>query len=422
MKLARAHNLLPKGFLHTEAARVVAADGTVVHLAGVNWYGFECEWTVPGGLDVRAIDDMSQLIVDLGFNHLRLPFCDEVVRRNPQVGSGLAAMPALQGRRALDVMDAVIGSAGRHGLKVVLDDHRSDPAWSAQGNGLWYSRAHSPRAWRQTLTDVARRYRGDDTVVGIDLRNEPGAPPTNKHEYPRNGGALWGVPDRWLSRHPRDWAAAAEQAGNAILACNPDLLIIVEGVRGDPAGPVYNGTRHLYWSGGNLIGVDRPGGRRRQGRPIKLDVDGRLVYSVHDYGPAMHAQMPWCQPGTTARTADACRSVWDQTWGFIVRRGLAPIYVGEFGTPNRLGRQSPHAARHMEAATADGAQQRWFSYLIDYIAELGLSWAYWPLNGRNSPGGGRHPDQIERYGLLDPDYGGPSNPSLLAQLNPIQRL
>jgi aryl-phospho-beta-D-glucosidase BglC (GH1 family) len=413
-------SLIPPGFLHTGGAHITANDGAVVRLAGVNWYGIEGDWMVPGGLDVRTIDDICELIVTLGFNHIRLPFSDTAVLRNPTIRSGLAAMPALAGACVLDVIDAVIEGARRCRLRVVLDSHRSDPGWSAQGNGLWYSRTVSRRAWRRALLTLAQRYAGDDTVIGFDLRNEPGSPPTDPGEWPRNGGAVWGERDRPLTLHPRDWAAAAEAAGNALLAVNPRLLVIVEGVRYDPAGPQFGGSNRLYWPGGNLSGVDRAAGRRRHGRPIVLDSLGRLVYSAHDYGPDMDQAMPWCREGTTALTPDACRSVWEQTWGSIARRAIAPVYVGEFGTPNGLWPPSGSARRDYTDARATDPQTRWLRYLVDYIDDVGASWAYWPLNGTNSPGGSRDPRLVEGYGLLTPGWDAPSNPSMLATLASVQ--
>ena len=391
-----------------------------MRLAGVNWYGFEGEWSVPGGLDLRTIDETCELIVELGFNHIRLPYSDDVVRRNPRALHGLAAMPALLGRGALEVMDRVIAAAGKCGLRVILDSHRSNAGWSAQGNGLWYSWGCSARGWRRSLVDLAERYAGNDTVIGIDVRNEPGAPAIDGQQWPRNGGAVWGEPDGLLNPLPRDWARAAENAGNAVLAANPNLLIVVEGVRGDPAGPVFAGTVHVYWPGGNLAGVTRDGGRRRAPRPITLNVPGRLVYSAHDYGPDMFPAMPWCQAGSTARTPGACRAVWEQTWGVLVRHGVAPVYVGEFGTPNGLWPADGSAVRNYSDVEAPDPQIRWFRYLTDYIRELGASWAYWPLNGLNSPGGGRDPSQVEGYGLLSPVGRRPSNQSLLAELRTIQ--
>jgi endoglucanase len=68
------------------------------------------------------------------------------------------------------------------------------------------------------------------------------------------------------------------------LSLNPDLLIFAEGVRYDPAGPVFNGSNELYWPGGNLVGVGEAGGGRTAPRPLTLSVPNRLVYSAHDYG------------------------------------------------------------------------------------------------------------------------------------------
>lgn len=411
---------IPPGQLRTEGARIVGGDGGTVRLAGVNWYGAEGEHMVPGGLDRRSVDDVCAMIVGLGFNHIRLPYCDQLVFDNPPISSGLDANPALQGRSALEVVDAVIASAARHGLRVVIDNHRSDAGWSAQGNGLWYSKRFSEARWLQSLRFMAERYRGDETVIGIDLRNEPGSPAVDGEQFPRNGGAAWGQPDGRTMRWPRDWAAAAERGGNAVLSINPRLLVFVEGVRSDPAGPVIDGRHHTYWPGGNLCGVRSAGGRRRAPRPITLQVAGRLVYSVHDYGPDMHREMPWCQLTSTARTPDACRSVWEQTWGFIARHGIAPVYVGEFGTPNGLARgdtTAPHLYTDTNAVVAQGA---WFSHLVAYMNELQVSWAYWALNGDQSAGVGRSAGEPDWYGVLTPDWSGPASEPMMAKLSTMQ--
>jgi len=60
---------------------------------------------------------------------------------------------------------------------------------------------------------LAERYSGVDTVIGVDLHNEP------------HGPATWGSEDP-----DTDWRLAAERAGNAILEAQPNLLIIVQGV------------------------------------------------------------------------------------------------------------------------------------------------------------------------------------------------
>ena len=91
----------------------------------------------------------------------------------------------------------------------------------------------------QGLDLLAKRYAGNDAVIGVDLHNEP------------HGKATWGSGDP-----ATDWRLAAEKAGNAILAANPNLLIIVEGIE------QYKGD--WYWWGGNLMGA--------RADPVRLNV------------------------------------------------------------------------------------------------------------------------------------------------------
>jgi endoglucanase len=80
-------------------------------------------------------------------------------------------------------------------------------------NQLWYTGQYPEQRWIDDWRMLAQRYRNNPTVVGADLHNEPHTP------------ACWGCGDQ-----TRDWRLAAERAGNAIQAVNPDWLIIVEGV------------------------------------------------------------------------------------------------------------------------------------------------------------------------------------------------
>ncbi|MEA2614603.1 MAG: endoglucanase [Chloroflexota bacterium] len=411
----RSHRLLPAGYLRTQGASIVDGGGTAVRLAGVNWYGFETPAMVVGGLDHQTVDGICARILELGFNMVRLPFSLEMARSEDGVTEHLDREPALRGLPPLEIMDRVIVAAGRHGLKVVLDSHRSDAAWSLQSNGLWYTPEYTEAVWIETWVRLVERYRDMPTVVGCDLRNEPGDPPQDATAPPGLGGARWGA-----GGDGRDWAAAAERAGNAILDHNGNLLICVEGVRDDPAGPWLDGARQGYWPGGNLSGVRRAGGDRRAARPIRLSRPDRLVYSAHDYGSDMSPHQPWTQLGSTASNARACRSVWDQTWGYLVRENIAPVWIGEFGTPNgqRTGDTTP--AEEFTDVNDHTPQGAWFTYLVDYIRDLGLSWSIWALNGTQSAGSGRSPADPEWYGVLDPTWTRPASPSMMAHLRTIQ--
>ena len=81
---------------------------------------------------------------------------------------------------------------------------------------------------------LAKRYAKMPQVIGADLKNEP------------HGSATWGTGG------PTDWKRAAQRAGNAVLAHNPHLLIIVEGIE----APISGGSS-IVTGGGNLEGVKK---------------------------------------------------------------------------------------------------------------------------------------------------------------------
>jgi len=97
---------------------------------------------------------------------------------------------------------------------------------------------------------LAQHYASNSTVIGADLFNEP------------KKSATWGN-----SAPATDWNKAAERCGNAVLAANPNWLIIVEGVE------KYN--NQTTWWGGNLTGA--------AAFPVVLSVNNKLVYSPHEY-------------------------------------------------------------------------------------------------------------------------------------------
>ncbi|GAC1444713.1 MAG: hypothetical protein NVSMB52_04300 [Chloroflexota bacterium] len=350
-------------WFHAAGTDIVDAAGIPVHLAGLNWYGFEEHDFVVGGLDYRPYGDILRMMKVLGYNSIRLPFSEELVQRNPLVKKHLGANPELVGMHALDIMDRIIAAAGAYGLSVILDNHRSDAGWSSQENGLWYTAAYPDSVFTQDWAFLAKRYASTNVVVGADLRNEP------------HGAATWGSGDPTT-----DWHMAAEHTGDAVLQSNPNVLVFVEGVQ-------YYGSFPSYWYGGNLIGVATT--------PISLhfadnsSARNRLVYSAHDYGrDNCGIGCPWLNPGATYASL---ASIWDQYWGYIssdpAKSYAAPVWLGEFGTCNYQ--------ENCVSDTVPGSQGQWFVSLIRYISEHHLSWAYWSANGTQSTGG------IRVYGALD---------------------
>src|SRR5262249_20095912 len=154
-----------------------------------------------------------------------------------------------------------------------------------------------------------------------------------------------------------------------------------------------------YWFGGNLMGVKRRAFPQRwSAAPIQLSLPNRLVDAPHDYGPAIYRGLPWCQLGSTAETPDACNRTRDEVWGHIAREDIAPIWLGEFGTPNGLRRNHNLPQSYWTDVNDKHPQGNWFTYLTDYIHRNNLHWCYWALNGTQSMAPGRHVDAIEGYG------------------------
>ncbi|SDM70565.1 endoglucanase [Streptomyces sp. cf386] len=328
------------GYWHTSGRQILDAAGQPVRIAGINWFGFETGNHVVHGLWARDYKSMLDQMRSLGYNTLRLPFSDDILKTGTMPDSITFAdgkNADLQGLTSLQVMDKIVAYAGRAGLKIVLDRHRPDAGGQS---ALWYTSAVPESTWIANLKALAQRYRGDSTVIGIDLHNEPHDP------------ACWGCGDT-----TRDWRLAAQRAGNAVLSVNPDLLIMVEGVQS------YNGVNG--WWGGNLMGVAQ--------YPVQLDVPNRLVYSAHDYATSV-AQQPWFSDPSFP---DNLPGVWDKYWGYIFKQNIAPVWLGEFGTTLQ--------------STVD---QKWLAALATYLRSTStygadsFHWTFWSWNPNSGDTGG----------------------------------
>jgi endoglucanase len=383
-------------YWQTNGNRIVDANGHPIRIAAVTWFGMENLYFVPAGLDRRPLDAILSRVQALGFNAIRLPFSNQVIEANPIITAHLNANPNLYGLHALDILDRIVAAAGRHGLRIILDNVRSDADTDPQQNGLWYTKRYPERSWIRDWVRLARRYRGNPTVVGVDLRDEPhtaGPGPWSITTY-LHQGATWG-PYRGRENRATDWRLAAERAGNAVLPVNPHLLIFVEGLQlyPDPTKP--HGV-DAYWWGGILTPA--------AAYPVRLLVPDQLVYSPHEFGP-YKAPMPFFGRGMTyARMA----SVWRRHWAYLLEssRSPVPIFIGEFGTCGQA---------NCVYGTAPGSTGLWFRYLVRYLqAHPEIGWAFWALNGTSRLGDPSPND------LLMPDWHTVRLPSLLEALRSIE--
>ncbi len=336
----------PVGFLSTKGNQIVDEAGTAVKISGVNWFGLESGRFAPDGLHARNLEDMMDQMGELGFNTIRLPFSQDLFDGAMPSGINYDLNPELRGLTGLEIMDRVIEYAGEIGLKVILDHHRPSAGDGASENGLWYDANHSEADWIDTWKMLADRYVGDTAVIGADIHNEPHA-------------------GTWGGGGARDWAAAAERAGDAIHSVNEDWLIFVEGVASHEGD--------AYWWGGNLKGVAE--------RPIDLKQDGKVVYSPHDYPNSIYEQ-PWF---SDRDFPDNLTAKFKEFWGYIHEEKIGPVMLGEFGS--RL---------------TDPKDIAWFEKITAYLSgdfdadgdrdaganDAGISWTWWSWNPNSGDTGG----------------------------------
>jgi endoglucanase len=336
--------LLPPMPLGTAGRWVVDANGKRVKLSGYNWNGGEGPEYVMSGLDTQDRRDIARSLREYGFNAIRLVWSNELVEKNPVVADAkLEGNPDLKGKTALEVMDAVVAALAAEGVMVIMNNHISDAIWccsSTDDNLLWYNQRYPERKWLADWRLIAGRYRNEPAVIGADLRNEPRVLAT----WGDSAGADF------------DWAAAAERGGNAVLEIAPHWLVFVEGT--------------------NFAGNLRLAGER----PIKLNLPGRVVYSVHDYS--------WFHP--SAKSAEDIKALWKIQWSYLLEQDK-PVWMGELGT----------CAACIKNGTFD---QVWFETNRAFLIENDLDWSWWMLHGDCNGNG---------WGMFDRNTGKPCSEELL---------
>jgi len=348
--------------LSTSSSEIVDAAGQTVLLRGVNWFGMETDLRAPHGLWQRDYKDLLAQIKSLGYNVVRVPFAVQTFRETTISGVdfSIGSNRDLQDKTPLEVLDLIVQEAGRQGLMILLDSHRLNLERIPE---LWYGDGFTEEDWITTWTMLAERYRNLSHVIGADLKNEP------------HGRASWGTNDR-----DTDWRLAAERAGNAILAVNPDWLIVVEGVEKNVPGQRL--TQH--WHGGNLEGV--------RNYPVRISNPRKLVYSPHEYGPGVYDHIWFSEPTFPRNLLDR----WEIGFYYIARQQIAPVWIGEFG------------GRQVDSQSKEGVWQR---QLVDFIDETRLGFAYWSWN----------PNSRDTGGILTDDWQTIDEPKqqLLSKLLPV---
>lgn len=440
----------PPGYLHSSGAWLEDATGCKIRLAGATWDGAQSADFVPGGLNFRPYTSIIDSFVQMGFNTIRIPLSDQLVKYNGKitVTKDVAANPSLIGLHPLEVLDMIVAYAQHDGLMIILDNHfsmarhcpNSFPKARCPANGTsigegnpntppWTDSGYSQSDWIADWVTLAGRYASPHVcgtylpaadscgtapvIVGFDLRNEPhtsygGHAWTLKDYLTR--GAVWGPypsppakPDKLWNAN-RDWVSGAEAAGDAVLAVNPRLLIIVEGVQLYPDKRQRRGVEVYTW-GGILRGarVD----------PVRFFVNGQpvlhqIVYSPHEWGPMKDNLLGEFSYRTTYATM---MKVFTLNWAFLLNQPRpalnVPIWLGEFNTCNS-GWRCITNKKH-------GSQGQWFQIMMRFLKQNPeVGWSYYVVNGTNWL------NEAETNSLLNRTWTGYSYKPLIKALRQVE--
>lgn len=349
-------------WLSTDGSSIVDSEGNKVWLTGCNWFGYNTGTNCFDGLWACDLDSSLASIADHGFNLLRIPISTELVNnwedgQYPDANYNNATNSYLNGMNSLEIFDHVIGQCRANGIKIMVDFHCALTDSMGHMKPMWYEGDVTTDDYYRALEWIADRYKKDDTIVAIDLENEPHG---KQNESPR---AKWDD-----SKDEDNWKYVAEQAAGKVLKKNPNLLVMVEGIEIYPKDTKKNGDfssqdeddYFFNWWGGNLRGV--------ADNPVNLGkYQNKLVYSPHDYGPAVFRQ-PWFEGSYDYESLQ--KDCWYDNWFYIQDKKIAPLLIGEWGgfmtEPNLT----------------------WMTYLRKYIKENRINHTFWCFNANSGDTGG----------------------------------
>lgn len=365
-------------WLHTDGRRILDKDGKEVWITGVNWFGYNTGTNTFDGLWNSQLAPTVKSIADHGFNLIRVPISAQLINQwsageYPRANYNNAYNTELNDMNSLQIFDYFLKLAEQNGMKVMPDIHSAETDASGHNVNLWYTSNVSVEDYYRALEWIAERYKDNDTIIAIDIKNEPHGKPfeTNK--------AIWNN-----STDINNWKYTAETAAKRILAKNPNLLIMVEGTEIFPINSSnmdYHSTDekdyYFNWWGGNLRGV--------KNYPVNLgQYQNKLVYSPHDYGPTVYEQ-PWFK--NSYDYDSLMKDCWHDNWFYIYEDNTAPLLIGEWGGFMR----DPNL--------------KWMTCMRQLIKTYHLNHTFWCFNANSGDTGGLVLDDFktwdtEKYGFV----------------------
>ena len=409
-------------WLHVnENAEVVDKDGNPVWMTGVNWFGYNAGRQVFDGVWSKNMHSMLNQIADHGFNLLRVPMSTQIIlqwkNKKPDTSNDVGEVnmmvnaysnPELtveggvdgEGKYTImysfDIWNKAVQWCKENGMKIMIDIHSATSASMGHQKPLWYDDNFSEDDWLEALEWFCDYYKDDDTIIAIDLKNEP-------HGKPEEGTfAKWDD-----STDNNNWKYAAEKGAMACLNQNPNLLIMIEGTecypdfsKGadwttpsvdyahyDEPSPIFGA-----WWGGNLRGV--------KDHPVDIGkYNKQIVYSPHDYGPLVWKQK-WFymdDPSKTFSRETLLDDYWRDSWAYLIEEKKYPLLMGEWG------------GFIDEEHDPTGENKHWMQELRDYMIDKHIHHTFWCFNENSGDTGGLVYDD---FGKWDEDKYNFVKPSL----------
>ncbi|KAM7269010.1 hypothetical protein ACFE04_024507 [Oxalis oulophora] len=359
--------------LSTDSRWIVDENGVRVKLACINWVT-HLEVVVAEGLSKQPVDDISNKILSMGFNCVRLTWPLYLVT-NETLGSltvrqsfqGLGLVEAIVGIQAnnpsiidlplINAYQAVVSSLANNNVMIILDNHISKPGWCCSnfdGNGFFGDKYFDPDLWITGLTKIATMFNGVPNVIGMSLRNELRGPKQNVN----------------------DWYTYMQRGAEVVHSINPNILVILSGLSFDL----------------DLSFISK--------RPLNLTFTKKIVFEAHWYG--FSDGSAW----VSGNPNEVCGRVADKMMrnsGFLLKQGY-PLFISEFGGDQR---------------GTNVNDNRYLNCFLGVAAEHDLDWALWALQGsyylREGVVG-----LNEYYGTLDWNWCGVRNSSFLQKVSAIQ--
>ena len=385
-------------WLHVnDKAEVVDMNGNPVWMTGVNWFGYNVGSQVFDGAWSANVHHCLDLIADHGFNLLRVPMStqillqwkngepDPIIKLNEYENPELTVEGVVGGtpKYSFDIWNQVVEWCREDGIKIMMDVHCATTNAAGHNYALWYDDNYSEEDWLEALSWFSNYYKDDDTILAIDLKNEP------------HGKTDDGIFAKWDgSTDKNNWRYAAEKGAKACLDENPNLLIMVEGIEVYPkfeegeswASHSVDYSRypwspyHGAWWGANFRGV--------RDYPVNLgEHQSQLVYSPHDYGPEVYKQ-DWFyldDPSKTFTRETLLDDYWRDTWAFLVEENISPILMGEWG--GWVDKEHDKS----------GENVHWMQELRDYMIEKRIHHTFWCFNENSSDTGGLVYDNFQKW-------------------------